>query len=54
MKANWRSFMRAAIAGTLAAAACIALTPPANVQAVSPDEARQIAEYAYVYGYSLI
>jgi hypothetical protein len=34
--------------------ACTALTPSANAQAVSPDEARQIAEDAYVYGYSLI
>src|SRR5262245_32802372 len=49
MKANTRSFVRAAVA-----AACMALTLRANAQVVSPDEARQIAEDAYVYGYSLI
>ena len=30
------------------------MTPPANAQAVTPEEARQIAEDAYIYGYSLI
>ncbi|TFW56028.1 DUF1254 domain-containing protein [Bradyrhizobium sp. MOS001] len=30
------------------------MPPPANAQAVTPEEARQIAEGAYIYGYSLI
>jgi hypothetical protein len=30
------------------------MTLPAKAQSLSPTEARQIAEDAYVYGYSLI
>jgi len=41
-------------AGGLAAAACFAMTLPARAQAVPSAEAQQIAEDAYVYGYSLI
>jgi len=37
-----------------AAASGLSLTPPARAQSLSPTEARQIAEDAYVYGYSLI
>lgn len=40
--------------GGLAALACLLLGAGANAQAPSPTEARQIAEDAYVYGYSLI
>jgi hypothetical protein len=37
-----------------AAAAGVSMTAPAKAQSLSPTEARQIAEGAYVYGYSLI
>ena len=50
MKADRRSF----IYGSLAATAGLALPQPASSQALSPAEARQIAEDAYIYGYSLI
>lgn len=48
-----RSFAMATLAGFAAAAACLA-AQPAAAQALSPAEARQIAEDAYIYGYSLI
>lgn len=37
-----------------AALACLLISAGAHAQALSPTEARQIAEDAYVYGYSLI
>src|SRR5215831_7251501 len=40
--------------GGLTTAAGIAVTSAANAQALSPEEAREIAEDAYIYGYSLI
>ena len=46
-----RNFMRGTLAATFAAAF---LTLPANAQSLSPMEAQQIAEDAYIYGYSLI
>jgi hypothetical protein len=54
MKANGRSFMREMMSGAFVAVACIGLNLPAQAQALSPEEARQIAEDAYIYGYSLI
>jgi len=54
MTANRRSFIRQALAGGFAAAACFATPLPTNAQSLSPAEARQIAEDAYIYGYSLI
>ena len=50
MTADRRKFIR----GSLAATAGLALPFPASSQALTPAEARQIAEDAYVYGYSLI
>ena len=54
MKQNRRSLIREALVGGFAAAACFATPYPANAQSLSPAEARQIAEDAYIYGYSLI
>jgi hypothetical protein len=45
---------RTFIHGSLAASAGLALPLPASSQALTPAEARQIAEDAYVFGYSLI
>lgn len=50
MEKDRRSFIQ----GSLAVAAGLALPQPAHSQALSPAEARQIAEDAYIYGYSLI
>lgn len=38
----------------MAAAACFAMSLPAYAQALSPAQAKEIAEEAYIYGYSLI
>jgi len=54
MTADRRSFIRKALVGGFAAAACFAMPLHANAQSLSPTEARQIAEDAYIYGYSLI
>ena len=54
MKSSRRSFVCAALASSVAVASCFALTLPATAQALSPEEAQQIATDAYVYGYSLI
>jgi hypothetical protein len=51
MTADRRSFFRKAL---VAAAAFFTLPLSAGAQSLSPAEARQIAEDAYVYGYSLI
>jgi hypothetical protein len=48
-----RSFVLVALVSSFAAST-FALTSPAIAQSLSPAEARQIAEDAYVYGYSLI
>ena len=53
MTQNRRSLIREALVGGFAAAACFATPFPANAQSLSPAEARQIAEDAYIYGYSL-
>jgi hypothetical protein len=49
-----RSFFYGALAGGVAAAAWFTMSLPTHAQSLSPAEARQIAEDAYVYGYSLI
>jgi hypothetical protein len=49
-----RSFVYAALVSGLAAASFFTLARPAKAQTLSPVEARQIAQDAYVYGYSLI
>ena len=54
MKSSRQFFVCAALASSLAAASCFASTLPAKAQALTPAEARQIAEDAYVYGYSMI
>ena len=53
MKANRGSFVREMMSGAFVAVAC-GLTLPAQAQGLSSEEARQIAEDAYIYGYSLI
>src|SRR4029453_7944712 len=53
MKSTRRSFMYGALVSTLATAACFTM-PSAKAQTVAPSEAQQIAEDAYIYGYSLI
>ena len=54
MKFSRRSFTYHALAGAVAASAYLATTVPAYVQTISPQEAQQIAEDAYIYGYSLV
>jgi hypothetical protein len=54
MKATRRSFTSGTIAAGFAAAAGISLPLPAKAQSLSPSQAQQIAEDAYIYGYSLI
>ena len=49
-----RSFVSGAATASLAFTVLNGMPPPANAQAVTPEDARQIAEDAYVYGYSLI
>jgi hypothetical protein len=49
-----RSFTNGTIAAGLAAASGVSMPLTAKAQSLSPTEARQIAEDAYVYGYSLI
>lgn len=44
----------AVLRGLLVAAALVTLTLPARAQTLTPDEAKAIAEEAYIYGYSLI
>jgi hypothetical protein len=54
MKSTRRSFVKGAAAASLAFTVLNGMPLPANAQAVTPEEARQIAEGAYIYGYSLI
>ena len=54
MASDRRDFIRGTLAGGLIATTGLATTIPANAQALTPAEAKQIAEDAYVYGYSLI
>jgi hypothetical protein len=54
MKSNNRSFIREALISAFAAVTCFTMCLPAHAQSLSPMEAQQIAEDAYIYGYSLI
>ncbi|MET4605358.1 hypothetical protein ABIB90_004853 [Bradyrhizobium sp. JR4.1] len=54
MKSTRRSFVNGAAAASLAFTVLNGMPLPAHAQAVTPEEARQIAESAYIYGYSLI
>jgi hypothetical protein len=54
MKSTRRSFVTGAAAASLAFTVLNGMAVPANAQVVTPEEARQIAEGAYIYGYSLI
>ena len=54
MKSTRRSFVNGAAAASLVFTVLNGMPLPANAQAVTPEEARQIAEGAYIYGYSLI
>ncbi|MBW5440072.1 DUF1254 domain-containing protein [Bradyrhizobium canariense] len=54
MKSTRRSFVNGAAAVSLAFTVFNGMPLPANAQTVTPEEARQIAEGAYIYGYSLI
>lgn len=54
MTTNRRSFIQEALVGGVAAATYFAIPRSANAQSLSPAEARQIAEDAYIYGYSLM
>jgi hypothetical protein len=53
MESTRRSFL-ASTAGSLAFTALNGMPLPANAQVITPEDARQIAEDAYIYGYSLI
>ena len=54
MKATRRSFTSGTIAAGFTAAAGASLPLPAKAQSLSQSQAQQIAEDAYIYGYSLI
>ena len=54
MKTSRRAFTGGTIAAGIAAASGVSMVLPANAQSLAPEEAKQIAEDAYVYGYSLI
>jgi hypothetical protein len=54
MTATRQYFTNAIFAAALAVSACLSPNLSANAQTLSPAEARQIAEDAYVYGYSLV
>jgi hypothetical protein len=49
MKAT-RRFVTVTFAAGIAAAACVWMILPAYAQSLSPAEARQVAEDAYIYG----
>jgi hypothetical protein len=54
MKTTRRAFTGGTIAAGFTAAAGVSLPLPAKAQSLSPSQALQIAEDAYIYGYSLI
>jgi hypothetical protein len=54
MKSTKRSFLFGALSIGFGTATCFAPLLSANAQSMTPEEARQIATDAYVYGYSLI
>jgi hypothetical protein len=54
MESTRRSFVSGAATASLAFTVLNGMSRPANAQALTPENARQIAEDAYIYGYSLI
>lgn len=54
MNLRIRSLIHGVSLGLFIALACFAISLRANAQTLSPAEAQQIAEDAYIYGYSLI
>jgi hypothetical protein len=54
MASTRRSFLANAAAGSLAFTALNGMPVHANAETVAPEDARKIAEDAYIYGYSLI
>ncbi len=54
MRTTRRTFLSTTCAGSLALAVGLTMTHPTYAQSLSPAEVRQIAEDAYIYGYSLI
>ena len=54
MKASRRSFVRGTLTSAFALVPFFTMRLPAHAQSLSPADARQIAEDAYIYGYSLI
>ncbi len=54
MAKNRRFVIGGTLLGGLVAMICFAIPLSAKAQSVSPAEARQVAEEAYIYGYSLI
>jgi hypothetical protein len=54
MKPPRQSSARRILAGAVAAAVSLAICLASHAESLSPAEARQIAEDAYIYGYSLI
>jgi hypothetical protein len=51
MKITRRTVTLGGLSTGFAAASGLSLTSPASAQSLSPTEARQIAEDAYIYGY---
>src|SRR5256885_7739363 len=54
MKSTRRVFIYSAFVGSLAAAACCAMTLPAMAEAITEQEAQAVATDAYVYFYPLV
>ena len=54
MRATSQTFILGALVSCVVAATSFTLSVPTNAQSVTAAEARQIAEDAYIYGYSLI
>ena len=54
MKTSRKAFIHGVLATGFAAAVGFTMSQPSYAQSLSPAEARQIAEDAYIYGYSLI
>src|SRR5580704_19001937 len=54
MQPTRRSFVSGAASASVAFSVLNGMSKPANAQAVTPVDARKIAEDAYIYGYSLI
>ena len=54
MQPTRRSFVSGAATASLAFSVLNGMSQPANAQTVTPEDARKIAEDAYIYGYSLM